>query len=131
MARRDDILGVNGAETVIGAGVVVQGNLSSESDIMVDGELTGDVKAVGNVTIGMNARVKGAVNGRSVVVAGHLNGNVTSEEDVTIRETGHVTGNITSAGLAIVTGGIFNGRSTVHHQQHHELEVTTEEPAAN
>jgi cytoskeletal protein CcmA (bactofilin family) len=73
MARRthDDALGVAGADTVIGTGVTVTGDVSSESDIVIDGTLRGSVKAGGNVTIGVNAQVNGNVAGTNVTVAGH------------------------------------------------------------
>jgi cytoskeletal protein CcmA (bactofilin family) len=41
MARKshDDAFGAAGAETIIGSGVKVKGELNSESDIMIDGML--------------------------------------------------------------------------------------------
>jgi cytoskeletal protein CcmA (bactofilin family) len=113
MARKthDDALGVAGADTVIGTGVVVRGNLSSESDIVVDGLLDGDLKAAGNVTIGINATVTGNVVATNVTVAGQLNGNVTAEGEASIRETGQVKGDIQCLSIAIASGGIFIGRS--------------------
>jgi cytoskeletal protein CcmA (bactofilin family) len=80
MARKshEDALGVVGAETIIGAGVIVQGNL---------------IKAT------------------NITVAGQLIGNITADGEATIRETGHVKGDIKAAGLAVVSGGVFIGRS--------------------
>jgi cytoskeletal protein CcmA (bactofilin family) len=126
MARRNDVLGVTGAETMIGAGVVIEGNLTSESDIVIDGIMTGDVKAIGDVTIGVNAEVKGHVKGLNVSVAGSLTGNILSEGETTIRETGHVSGDITTANLTIVSGGVFNGRSTINQQRELDLPIDGE-----
>ena len=113
MARKthDDAFGAAGAETMIGAGVTVHGNLVSESDVTIDGQLEGDVTATGDVTIGVNARVKGSVHGTNVTVLGHLKGNIIARGEASIRETGQVEGDITSAGIAINSGGIFVGRS--------------------
>lgn len=113
MARRayEDALGVTGAETIIGTGVVVQGNVESQSDIIIDGTLKGDIKAGGNVVIGVNAYIAGDIVGVNISVAGELNGNITVEGEATIRETGQVTGDITATGLSIMSGGIFVGRS--------------------
>jgi cytoskeletal protein CcmA (bactofilin family) len=113
MARKthDDALGVAGAETVIGTGVEVQGNLTSESDIIVDGNLDGSLKAGGNVAIGVNATVKGDIQAVNVTVAGTLVGDITASGEADIRETGHVKGNIHATGLAITSGGVFIGRS--------------------
>ncbi|GEM_PF-2433562 len=113
MARKthDDAFGAAGAETMIGAGVTVHGNLVSESDVTIDGQLEGDVTATGDVTVGVSARVKGNVHGTNVTVLGHLKGNIVARGEASIRETGQVEGDITSAGIAINSGGIFVGRS--------------------
>jgi cytoskeletal protein CcmA (bactofilin family) len=130
VARRDDVLGVTGADTVIGAGVIVHGNLTSESDVMIDGTLDGDIRTMGDVTIGVNARIKANVHGLNVTVAGELQGNIIAEGEATIRETGRVTGDITAAGLAITSGGIFSGKSIVHQQRELDLAPADEEPKA-
>lgn len=111
MARRDDILGVNGAETVIGAGVVVEGDLTSEGDILIDGTFTGQVKARGDVTLGANAKVIGNLSARNVTVTGWLSGNITADGEAAIGNTGHVSGDITCITLSVSSGGVFLGRS--------------------
>jgi len=130
MARRDDVLGVTGADTVIGAGVVVHGTLTSDGDVVVDGTFDGDIKTTGDVTLGVNARVKATVHGLNITVAGELHGNIVAEGETTIRETGHVTGDITAAGLAIVSGGMFSGHSIVHQQRELDIPLTDEDTPA-
>jgi cytoskeletal protein CcmA (bactofilin family) len=113
MARRthDDALGVAGADTVIGTGVKVTGDLSSESDIIIDGTLHGSVNAGGNVTIGVNASMTGDIKATNVTIAGQVHGNVHAAGEATIKETGHLKGDITCISLAVGSGGIFIGRS--------------------
>jgi cytoskeletal protein CcmA (bactofilin family) len=113
MARRshDDALGVVGAETIIGSGVVVHGNVTSEADIIIDGTLDGSIKTSGNLTIGVNAHVKANVEATNVTVAGTLNGNIAASGEAAIAESGHVKGDIHSIGLSIASGGVFSGRS--------------------
>lgn len=113
MARRshDDALGVVGAETVIGAGVSVKGDITSESDVLIDGMLEGIITTNGDVTIGINATIKANVTAGNVIVTGRLVGNIVASGEANIRETGQVEGDITSAGLAITSGGVFVGRS--------------------
>jgi cytoskeletal protein CcmA (bactofilin family) len=113
MARKshDDALGVAGAETIIGTGVVVHGNLKSQSDIVIDGVLDGTISTSGNITIGVNAQITANIQAANATIAGSLKGNVKADGEATILETGHVEGDISSAGLAISTGGTFIGRS--------------------
>jgi cytoskeletal protein CcmA (bactofilin family) len=116
MARKshEDALGVAGAETVIGTGVVVHGELVSESDIAIDGTLDGSIKTSGNVIVGINADIKANIQGGSVIISGTVKGNVTSESETSILETGHLVGDVHASGLAISSGGIFVGRSMVN-----------------
>jgi cytoskeletal protein CcmA (bactofilin family) len=112
MARKshDDALGVAGAETIIGAGVTIHGDLTSDADMIIDGTLEGTITTQGDVTIGVNARIKATLKAGNVVVAGRLNGNIEATGEVLVRETGQVEGDITStAGLAITPGGVFVG----------------------
>ena len=113
MARRDDALGMTGADTVIGAGVQVEGILVSEADIVIDGRLRGEVRAGGNVIIGVNAEVQSPIEAHAVTISGHLKGEVKATGEVTITATGSLTGDLTAAGLAIESGGVFNGRSKI------------------
>lgn len=107
----DDALGMAGAETIIGTGVSVQGQLASDADIIIDGTLKGDIKTNGDLTIGVNASITADVQAVNVVIAGNLIGNITASGEATIRETGQVKGDIQCSSLSIVPGGIFLGRS--------------------
>lgn len=113
MARKshDDALGVAGAETVVGSGVVILGDLTSEADIIIDGQLEGSLTTTGDVTVGVNARIKATIKSNNITVAGRLTGNILATGQAVIRETGQVEGDITSAGLAIISGGVFVGRN--------------------
>lgn len=126
MARRDDVLGTSGAETIIGAGVKVVGDLDGEGDIHIDGTYTGEIQARGDVTLDINAKVKGNITARNVSVAGSLKGNIVVEGEVALRDSGHINGDITSISLNIERGGIFVGRSKM--QAAPVLEKATDEP---
>lgn len=111
--KRDPMAGITGNETMIGTGVRVKGNLSSEHDIVIDGTLTGNVKTKGAITVGVNAHVSGNLTARDVGVAGQLHGDVKAANQTTIAETGRVIGSITTTHLTIAHGGIFVGASTM------------------
>ena len=111
MAKRHDVLGVANADTVIGTGVTVQGDVRSDGDISIDGTLTGSIAARGTVTIGVNATVKADVSANSVVVIGELRGNIEAEETTTLRSSARLKGNISTVNLEIELGAIFVGRS--------------------
>ena len=113
MARRDDVLGMSGAETLIGSGVTVKGNLKSDSDVVIDGTLTGEIRTLGDVTIGINGILKSNIIAGNVTISGSVTGNISAENEVTIKESGQVHGDVTALGLTIQTGGIFVGTNSV------------------
>jgi cytoskeletal protein CcmA (bactofilin family) len=111
VARRDDVLGTAGAETIIGTGVMAAGKLHSEGDITVDGTFTGELFTSGDIILGVNAVVEAELRGQNVTIAGHLIGTIEATGEATIRETGQVKGDITCHNLAVVSGGVFRGTS--------------------
>jgi cytoskeletal protein CcmA (bactofilin family) len=113
MTRRDDLLGISGGDTVIGPDVKVKGNLVSEGDIVIDGNLNGLIKAAGSVTVGVNATILANITARSVKIAGSVTGDIATEGETAIASTGRVKGNITSGTLEIAPGAIFVGASSM------------------
>jgi cytoskeletal protein CcmA (bactofilin family) len=111
MAKKTDMFGVSGNDTVIGSSVRMKGNLSSESDISIDGKLAGNVKSGGHVTIGVNAHVTGDISAASVTVGGRLDGNIRALDVTHVLSTGHVYGDIDTSSLEIGLGGVFIGVS--------------------
>jgi cytoskeletal protein CcmA (bactofilin family) len=95
--------------TVIAAGAVVAGSISSGSDIQVDGVVEGDVRAE-HVTIGPGGAVAGNVVGTVATVRGKVTGNVTARS-IQLAGTGEIAGDLTHAVLVIEEGGAFEGRS--------------------
>ncbi len=113
MARRNDPLPVTGTETVIGTGVKVKGAFNCEGDISIDGWLDGEIKASGNVTIGVNGVIKGDISAQNITILGQLRGNIEAEGETTIGHAGNLRGNITTASLSIESGAMFIGRTTM------------------
>ncbi len=125
MSRKNDVLHMTQAESVIGPGVKVEGELQSEGDIAIDGWLHGHVKTSGDVTVGYNAEVKAAVEARNVFISGKVTGDITAKEQVTITETGKLTGNIQCGSLAVGAGALFSGQVKMTANE----TKSTEEPA--
>jgi cytoskeletal protein CcmA (bactofilin family) len=113
VARRDDVLGMSGAETLIGSGVTLKGNLKSDGDVVIDGTLTGEIRTLGDVIIGINGILKSNIIAGNVTINGSVTGNISAENEVTIKESGQLHGDVTALGLAIQPGGIFAGTNSI------------------
>jgi cytoskeletal protein CcmA (bactofilin family) len=97
------------ASTVIGAGITVEGEISTDEDLVVAGTVRGKVSAKEGVQIEHGAIVEADVTGGSLVVAGSLTGNVTAAERVDLQSGSRVIGNVKAARVTIADGAQFKG----------------------
>jgi cytoskeletal protein CcmA (bactofilin family) len=94
----------------IGKSVVIKGELSGSEDLTIEGQVEGKIELRQSLlTIGPNARIKAQVFAKTVVVEGHVQGNITAGERIEIRDKGTVEGNLASPRVAIADGAHFRG----------------------
>jgi len=98
----------------IGQGVKIEGKISSNQDIRIDGHVQGTIE-VGQheLVLGAGAELKGDVDARSVLIGGKLEGNVTASERLQIQTTGVLLGDIVTPRLIIQDGGLIRGKADV------------------
>jgi cytoskeletal protein CcmA (bactofilin family) len=97
------------ASTVIGAGITIEGEITTDEDVVVAGTLRGKLTAKEAVTIEHGATVVADVAGASLVVAGSLTGDVSAQERVDLQQGARVIGNVKAARVTIADGAQFKG----------------------
>ena len=95
--------------SVIGKDVTVEGSVTGEGEVHIDGVVRGDVR-VGRLSIGESGHVEGTVSAELVEVRGKVIGAVTAKQ-IRLFATARVDGDITHEQLAMETGASFQGRS--------------------
>ena len=96
--------------STIGESIVIKGELSADEDVVVEGQVEGNISLNQNVlTVGEHGQVEATVVAKTVVVAGKVRGNIIAAEKVGIRDTGLMEGNICTPRLVIATGAYFRG----------------------
>lgn len=99
-----------GQVAIIGQSIQIKGELTGNEDLTIDGTVEGNIQLKENsLTIGPNGNIKADINAKKVTIIGEVQGNVTAEETVEIRETGKLRGNITAPRLVIADGAFFKG----------------------
>lgn len=94
----------------IGKAVRIIGEVYSEQDLYIDGEVQGSLQVKGSkVTIGPNGKAKSDVQAAEVVIAGQVQGDVEALRKITIRKDGSLVGNIRTAGIVIEDDAYFKG----------------------
>jgi cytoskeletal protein CcmA (bactofilin family) len=70
-------------QAVIGATVVIKGDLTGEEDLLIEGRLEGKVESRRHkVTVGRNGRIKGDIYAKTITIEGTVEGNLYGEEQL-------------------------------------------------
>ena len=95
---------------MIGATVQVNGEVTSEEDLLIEGKIEGSVTCNSHqITVGSCGTVKADISGKTVRIEGTVEGDITGHEKVTITRTGKVRGNIVAPGVTLEDGAKFKG----------------------
>lgn len=94
---------------VIGPNIRIQGELSGDEDLVVEGRVEGKISVTKGLRIGPQAQVNAEVKAHHVVIAGRVVGNVVAADKVEILPSGFLEGNIRSPKIAIAEGAQFKG----------------------
>ena len=100
------------ASTVIGAGITIEGEISSDEDVVVHGTVRGHLAAPSHcVRLEPDARVDAEVLARDITLLGHAKGRFTATEIVDIRLGANIQGQIAAPRLVLDEGAIVNARA--------------------
>lgn len=92
----------------LGAGLIIDGNVTGSGDLHLDAVVRGDVK-VDHLTVGESGSIEGKVDAETIEVRGRIVGAITGKQ-VKLQATAYVEGDITHEALAIDVGAYFQGR---------------------
>lgn len=96
--------------TLISAGTVLKGDISSNGDLRIDGTVIGNVKTSAKIIIGGTGIVEGDIAGNQADVTGKVNGNIRANELLQLRGECMVAGNIYAGKLQVEPTATFNGQ---------------------
>jgi cytoskeletal protein CcmA (bactofilin family) len=95
--------------SIIDTGLVITGNLQSDRDVQVDGEINGDVHC-SHLTVSKGGTISGSIVADEVVIRGKVNGTIRALQ-VVLQDTAHVESDIFHNSLIIEQGAVFDGQS--------------------
>jgi cytoskeletal protein CcmA (bactofilin family) len=101
-------------ETVIAQGVKVEGDFTSEGDVVIEGDVTGSVKTAQHLRVGEAAHIQADVSAAEAIVAGEVRGNLVVAGKLELLETSRVHGDIEASVLSVAPGAKLNGRITMN-----------------
>lgn len=116
----------NGA-TLISAGTTLKGDISSSSDLRIDGTVIGNINSTAKIIIGTSGSVEGDISGNQADITGKVSGNVRAKELMQLRGECIVTGNLYAGKLQVEPSATFNGQC---HMGANIVEMTVNEQQA-
>ncbi len=98
------------AETIIGSGIVVEGDISGSDPVTILGTVRGGRVQVKDVlTVAQSGRVEGDVDANGLELSGSIQGNVTCSDKIDIKAGGRLVGDVKAPRVLIADGASFKG----------------------
>lgn len=97
-------------ETVVGPSVHVEGDFSSEGNILVKGTVSGNVKTSKLLTVEHGAKIFANVKGANAFIAGEVKGNVRVDDKLELTATARIEGDIACSVLVVEGGALIHGK---------------------
>jgi cytoskeletal protein CcmA (bactofilin family) len=97
------------AGTIIGDGLVVEGEVLSDDEVLVHGTLRGKLRAQEVVSVAATGLVEADITGTTLNIAGQVTGDVVASERVDLQAGGRLVGDVKAARLTIADGAVFKG----------------------
>lgn len=105
---------INVGFNVLVNGTKIIGNVKSESDFRLDGEIEGSIECKGKLVVGQKAFVKGDISCENAEISGEISGNVSIKDTLSLRATALVGGDINTKTLFVELGAVFNGKCSMN-----------------
>jgi len=112
MAKENNVINPQ-VINLIATGTKITGDIISDGDLRIDGEITGNLDTKGRLVIGASGRIDGEIRCKSCEIAGTHNGKVFVAELLSLKASSSVSGDIVTGKLSIEPGAYFAGSCTM------------------
>ena len=102
--------------SIFGRGSSINGNITIEGSLRIDGEFVGEIHASDTLTVGKDASVRADVHIDVAYIAGKVVGNIFARQKVELKDGSTFMGNITAPRLVIDEGATFEGNCQMNNQ---------------
>lgn len=96
--------------SVIGPTLIFKGELTANEDLVIEGQIEGSINHHDkNLKVGKSGRVTADIHAQHVEVLGEVNGDISADKIVTLKNTAVVNGNIVCSRIVMEDGACFSG----------------------
>lgn len=99
-----------GAVSTIAMGTTINGDMESDSDMRIDGNIIGNVYCKAKIVLGESGIIQGNLKAVNADLFGTVNGNVNAGDLLCLKSKSTVNGDINAKRLQIEPNATFNGQ---------------------
>lgn len=99
------------SNTVIGKGIVIDGEIRSEESIEIHGTVKGRVTAGAQVLIASGASVQAQIQAKTMCIRGEVTGDLQAQEGIELCTDSCVVGDVKAPRIQIAQGASFRGNA--------------------
>lgn len=96
--------------SALSAGTVIQGKLSFDTPVRIDGKLSGEVFSSKVLIIGETAQIQATLEAASLIIMGKVTGDIKATEKIQVCKGAVLEGAISAPAVVIESGAVFNGK---------------------
>jgi len=97
------------ANTIIGSTIVIDGEISGDEDLTIEGTVKGRVLLKKNLYVEPSGSIEADIKTRNVAISGEVVGDIVVSEKAEISAGGRVVGDIKAPRIVVSDGAIFKG----------------------
>ena len=100
--------------SALGEGTVINGKLSFDAPVRIDGRLKGEVYSSKALIVGETGEIDADISVQSLIVLGTVKGNIKASERVELSSGARFDGQLQTSVLVVAEGAAFNGQCQVN-----------------
>ncbi len=98
---------------VVAAGTTIEGKFSATENVRLDGQIKGEVKCSQRLVMGEMGRIEGNFRTKDAIIMGTVEGEVTAEGLLHLKNTAVIRGTITAKNLIVDEGARYSGECKI------------------
>lgn len=97
------------ANTVIGSSIVIDGEISGDEDLVIQGTVKGKISLKESLFVEGSGVVEADIETQNVEIAGRVTGNISASDKVELKADCRVVGDVKAPRILIADGASFKG----------------------
>ena len=94
---------------IVGAGTKIEGDITTNGDMRIDGSLIGSINVKGKLVVGPTGSVEGEIICQNADISGLVKGKIGVSELLSLKASSKLNGDIITNKIAVEPGATFSG----------------------